>query len=304
MVTLGALCAALPSVEAAHALNAALAAMEASSGSARVAYAAISGSVPDGASDALARYVRTSHARRAGVHAIVVQKCGVRFATPHPSIAKRRVSVRAGTYSAEVAGHVGSDVHELGRALDGIMRAAGVVGTFAAGSVRCCQVYWYTGVRTDLDGLDLAGLSWEFAARGLGGPARLRTESSMVSACVYPNGTVSLVARCVAHLARASVDLLAAMRRARAPESADFGRVCWKDAEAEDRGAHGEHEAVGPASDDDDGDFAVRRGAHARVARTAASRTKRRPRGGFDLPKEGGRGFRDLRGDGRGVRLE
>ena len=300
MDTLGALCAALPAVDAAHGLRAALAAMEASSGSARVAYASVGGAVPEGASDALARYVRTPHARRAGVHAIVVHHASVRFAAPHPTMAKRRVAVRAGAYSAEVSGHVEADVHELGRALDATLRAAGVAGAFAPGTVRCCQVYWYTGVRADLDRLDLEGLSWERAARGV--PARLRTASSMVSACVYPNGTVSLVARCVAHLARASAELLVALRRARAPESADFGRLGMKDAEAEARGAQREHEAVDPGSDDDDGDFAVRRGAHARVARTA--RTKRRARGGLELRQEGCRGARDLRGDGRAVRLE
>jgi hypothetical protein len=292
MDTLGALSAALPAVEAAHALLVALAEMERASGSARVAYAAVAGSVPDGASRALARYVRTSHARRAGVHAIVLQPRAVRFATPHPTLPRRRVCVRATEFSAEVAGHVDADVHELGRALDGAMRAAGASGAFAAGSVRCCQVYWYTGVRTDLDRLEALG-SWELAARGA--PARLRTASRMLSACVYANGTVSIVARCVAHLARASVELLAALRRARAPESADFGRIEWKD---EARRPDGEAEAVGDGPDDDDGDFAVRRGAGPPVARTAR---RRRPRGGYELREERGRGRGDLCGGERAL---
>ena len=300
MDTLGALSAALPAVEAAHALESALVAMEAQSGTARVAYASLEGALADGAARALARYVRTNSARRAGVHAVVLQPRCVRFATPHPSIARRRVSVRATEFGAEVSGHVDYDVYELGRALDRILRAAGVDGALAPSAVRCCQVYWYTGVRTDLDLLAPGG-GWLMVARG--SPARMRTESGMVSACVYQNGTVSLVARCVAQLARAGAELLAAIRLARATEADDFCRLLVKDEAAEDGGrASGGGWSLGSGSDDDDGDFAVRRGAHPPVARTA--RTKRRPRGGHELRQEGGRGDRDLRGARRALALE
>ena len=300
MDTLGSLSAALPAVEAAHALESALVAMEAQSGTARVAYASLEGALPNGATRALARYVRTHQARRAGIHAVVLQPRCVRFATPHPSIARRRVCVRATEYGAEVSGHVDGDVYELGRALDRSLRAAGVDGALAPSAVRCCQVYWYTGVRTDLDLLAPSG-GWLMVARG--SPARMRTESGLVSACVYQNGTVSLVARCVAQLARAGAELLAAIRLARTTEPADFCRLLVKDEAAEDGGrAGGGGWSLGSGSDDDDGDFAVRRGAHPPVARTA--RTKRRPRGGNELRQEGGRGDGDLRGARRALVLE
>jgi hypothetical protein len=299
MDTLEALCAALPAVNAAHALESALAAMEAQSGTARVAYASLEGAMPGGATRALARYVRTHHARRAGVHAVVLQPRCVRFAAPHLSLARRRVCVRATEFSAEVSGHVDADVYELGRALDRSLRAAGVEGAFAPSAVRCCQVYWYTGVRTDLD-LLAPSSEWLVVARG--SPARLRTASGMLSACVYANGTVSLVARCVAQLSRAGAELLAAIRLARAAEPDDFCRLLVKDEAAEDGRSGPSGWSLGSGSDDDDGDFAVRGGAHPPVARTA--RTKRKPRGGHELRKEGGRVDGDLRGVRRALALE
>ena len=313
MDTLGALCASLPSIGEKDPLAGVVAAMGAQSGSARVAYASLSGWLPgEETARVLARYARTAHARRAGVHSVTIQKSTVRFALPHPNLPHRRVSVRATQHTADVSGFVYGSALELARTLERSLLAAGVTGAFELVSVRCCQVYWYTGVRTDVDRIDLpAGGAWETVGRG--DSLKVRTVSGSVSACVYANGTVSFVAKCGTQLMRAHAELLAAMRGARASESVDSGRVRSKDRRVRDQ--DGSDQEEGPVSDNNDGDFEGRCGRRATrgaggggcsgaVRRTAIAKTRRRARGGVELRDQAGRGVCDLRLVGRDLRRE
>ena len=326
MDTLGALCASLPSIGERDPLAGVVAAMGAQSGSARVAYASLSGWLPgEETARVLARYARTAHARRAGVHSVTIQKSTVRFALPHPNLPHRRVSVRATQHTADVSGFVYASALELARTLERSLLAAGVAGAFELVSVRCCQVYWYTGVRTDVGRIDLpAGGAWETVGRG--DSLKVRTVSGSVSACVYANGTVSFVAKCGTQLMRAHAELLAAMRGARASESVDSGRVRSKDrrvgyrprsaeGESEDGREDGSDQEENPVSDDDDGDFEGRCGRRAPrgagggsggtgVRNTAIAKTRRRARGGVELRDQARRGVCDLRLVGRDLRRE
>lgn len=317
MDTLGALCASLPSIGERDPLAGVVEAMGAQSGSARVAYASLSGWLP-GAETArvLARYARTAHARRAGVHSVTIQKSTVRFALPHPNLPHRRVSVRATQHTADVSGFVYGSALELARTLEKSLLAAGVTGAFELVSVRCCQVYWYTGVRTDVSRIDLpAGGAWETVGRG--DSLKVRTVSGSVSACVYANGTVSFVAKCGTQLMRAHAELLAAMRGARASEGVDSGRVRSKDrrvGNAKSSAEDGSDQEEDPVSDNDDGDFEGRCGRRAArgagcgggsaVRHTAIAKTRRRARGGVELRDQAGRGVCDLRLVGRDLRRE
>jgi hypothetical protein len=324
MDTLGALCASLPSIGERDPLAGVVAAMGAQSGSARVAYASLSGWLP-GAETArvLARYVRTAHARRAGVHSVTIQKSTVRFALPHPNLPHRRVSVRATQHTADVSGFVYGSALELARTLERSLLAAGVTGAFELVSVRCCQVYWYTGVRTDVAMIDLpVGGAWELVGRG--DSLKVRTVSGSVSACVYANGTVSFVAKCGTQLMRAHAELLAAMMGARASESVDSGRVRSKakdrsvgynaktEGKREDGSEDGSDQEEDSVSDDDDGDFEGRCGRRAprgaggggTVRNTAIAKTRRRARGGVELRDQARRGVCDLRLVGRDLRRE
>jgi hypothetical protein len=315
MDTLGALCASLPSIGETDPLAGVIAAMGAKSGSARVAYASLSGWLP-GAETArvLAQYTRSAHARRAGVHSVTIQKSAVRFALPHPYLPHRRVAVRATQHTADVSGFVYGSALELARTLERSLLAAGVTGAFELVSVRCCQVYWYTGVRTDVGRIDLpAGGAWETVGRG--DSLKVRTVSGTVSACVYANGTVSFVARCGTQLMRAHAELLAAMMGARATEGLDYGRVRSKRV-ASNSGAEGKHEdgsdqEEDPVSDHDYGDSEGRCGPRAprgagcgAVRHQAIAKTRRRARGGVELRDKACRGVCDLRSVGRDLQRE
>ena len=130
-----------------------------------------------------------------------------------------------GSWPAEVAGHVHAAISELADAVGALARRAGAEARVELVTVQCCQVYWYTGVDVDLAALETG---WETLARGP--PVRVRR--GLVSACVYGNGTVSFVAKCLAQLGRAYEELFEAMLRS--PGPVDFACPPIKDEERED----------------------------------------------------------------------
>ncbi len=295
MESLSELALALPATRGSYEL--ALAAMCARSGAARAAYAALRLAVGgEGLFARMRRFVLTARAAECGVHGVVVRKGTVRFAMPHPALKKRRVSVHLhATGSAEIAGHLHAEFAELGGALVRLCAHAGVACAAEVVTVLCCQVYWYTGACVDLDAVGVpSGGAW--AVVGRGPPLRLRTASGLVSACVYGNGTVSFVARCVEQLGRVHGELFDAMVAARAPAASDSRPLGYNiNHEARGHARRGDAEESSESEYDDNDAANDRRAPAPRVSHAAIA--KRRPRRAVVVHEQEGR----VRGGRRGA---
>jgi len=233
MDTLAELALALPSTRGAW--ETVIGSMCATSGAARAAYASVRLAV--GGPAFYSRVRRYVDAGEGGVHAASTGKQMMRFAMPHPVLKHRRLSVRVfASGAAEVAGHVHAEISELADAVGALARRAGAEARVELVTVQCCQVYWYTGFDVDLAALETG---WETLSRGP--PVRVRR--GLVSACVYGNGTVSFVAKCLAQLGRAYGELFEAMLRS--PGRVEFACPLIKHEEERD------HESEAGGSDDD-----------------------------------------------------
>jgi hypothetical protein len=280
MDTLSELALALPTTRGSY--DTVLGAMCARSGAARVAYASAQFALQGASLFAKVRRLALGAGARHGMQHVAVHKAFVRFSMPHPVLKNRRVSVKLyPSLMVEATGHLHAEFGELGDAVVAMARRAGVEARAEFVAVACCQVYWYTGAAVDVESL-AAPREWSLVARGP--PLRLR--AGLVSACVYRNGTVSFVSRCMTQLGRAHGALFDAMVAARSCAPREFRAVCdAKDEESDDASAGSAAESS--ESDYDDERAAHGRRAHAsRVAHTV--RTKRPARRAVDVQKQGG----------------
>jgi hypothetical protein len=280
MDTLSDLILSLPSTRGTY--DGVIGAMCARSGAARAAYASVQFALSGASLFARMRRLALGAGAQFGMQHVAVHKAFIRFSMPHPALKNRRVSVKLyPSLMAEAAGHLHAEFGELGDAVVAMARRAGVEARAEFVSVSCCQVYWYTGASVDVGSL-VAPEPWALVARGP--PMRLR--SGLVSACVYGNGTVSFVARCMTQLGRAHAALFDAMARSRAgAEIRGLLRNGDGDEEGDDAAAGGAAESSESEYDDERAPH-DRRAHAARVTHTV--RTKRPARRAVVVQKQGG----------------